>query len=222
MSRRFDPSSLPASVRARNPHLVGANREPTDARGQRAGASAKAGGDSWEHEVAGALAALTASGAVAHHLRHDAKKIERAERVVGRVPAACDFAGVLASARAFCVECKSAKSGAVYASRAHALAARRSRAPAFTDEQRAQLDAYERVGAPALVAVRLGDARFLARWRDVSGAASLDAAALAAWPWRGGRALAEALAVGREESPRRRVGRRGRSIPAHFHGENPR
>jgi len=189
---RFDPASLPESVRRLNPHLA-AKKKGSAAK---PAASSRANGASWEGDVASALGALAAAGDVAHFLRQDARKVERDRRVVGRVPGACDFVGALGDGRAFCVECKGARSGAVYATREHAAAARRARAPAFTGEQRAQLDAYDRCGAAALVAVRLGGRRFLAPWRAVRGAQKLDASGLSAWAWDGGAPrLRERLAV---------------------------
>lgn len=160
-----------------------------------AAATSARSGASWESVVEDALRALVAARVVAHYQKHDARKIERKSQVVGRVPGACDFSGVLvAGAVGFCIECKSGV--AVYATRAHAVHARRPRAPAFTDEQREQLAAYERVGAPALVAARVGGLGVLIPWRDVASAEVIDASIIA------GRAAVDVASLRRLLTPR--------------------
>lgn len=205
--QRRAAATLPASILKINPHLAATagGADPAACGSQKNGAR-------WEDEVEGGLQALFAANVVASYQRHDARKIERKGVVVGRIPGASDFTGILASGVGFCVECKSTASarGAIHASPEHAEAARRARDPALTTEQRTQLDAYLRAGCPALLAARVGALRAFVPWAEVRGAAAIGQESLVPWSLHRGEALGDALArlvarPGGTEHPPRRV-----------------
>ena len=159
MKRSLPPMN--ASTAALNPKV---SAKPSAAT---RGASARRAGASFEGAIEDELDALVLAGRVAHYLRIDARKIESKGVVKARIPSACDFVGVLPGAVAFCIEAKSTADGDVWATEAHAEAARRGRDPALTDNQRAQLNAYVAVGAVAILAVRKGGRAEFVRWGDV-------------------------------------------------------
>lgn len=169
MSRRRSPTSLPtlpASLLAINPSIRPSARALQRSRNARRGAAAKGNGGALEDQVE---AELRASGMVEDVTRCDAIVHAAGERVLWREASGCDLLGVCAKGRGVAVECKStaAPGGAVFASKAHAMVARRSRSPHVTERQREQLDAYQRVSV-ALLAVRFGGEVRVFPWREVS------------------------------------------------------
>lgn len=158
MTRALPPMN--ASTAALNPHVAPAS-------GKR-GTSAKLAGTTFEDVIAAELETLRLTGKVAAYSRHDARKIERAGVVTGRVPGACDFSGILPNgARGFVIEVKSTVKGDVWITREHAKAAKRARDPALTSEQHAQLVVYTKAGGIALLAAKQGDRVSIVQWADV-------------------------------------------------------
>lgn len=150
-----------ASTAALNPHVA-------KAAGAKGGATAKRTGTTFEDAIAAELETLRLTGKVAAYTRHDARKIERAGVVTGRVPGACDFSGILPNgARGFVIEVKSTAKGDVWITREHAKAAKRARDPALTSEQHAQLTAYAKAGGIALLAAKQGARVSIVQWQDV-------------------------------------------------------
>ena len=158
-------SGLPpmnASTAALNPHVGQAGSV-------KGGTGAKRSGTSFEDAIAAELKALHQQGKVAAYSRHDARKIESKGVVKGRVPGACDFSGILPNgARGFCIEVKSTAKGGVWVSREHATAAKRSREPALTGEQLAQLRDYVRADGLAFLAARVAGVVSVVQWQDVT------------------------------------------------------
>ncbi len=159
MKRSLPPMN--ASTAALNPGLA-----PKASAATR-GASARRGGASFEDAIEKELDALVVTGAVADYLRIDARKVERKGKVIARIPSACDFVGLLAGGRGFCVEAKSTAKGDVWATETHAEAAGRGRDPALTERQQAQLNAYSKGGGVAVLAVKRGGREEFVRWADV-------------------------------------------------------
>ena len=147
-------------------------REKKRAANVRRGRAAQANGSALEDIVEEALAML--GDVVAHYSRHDARKIERAGMVVGRVPGACDFTGITRMGRGFAIECKSGEQVHLVPE----LVPAGSRNPKLTAEQREQLVAYDGAHCPALLAVRDDDGVLLVPWRRVHRAVLLETAAL--------------------------------------------
>lgn len=164
--------ALSPSLQKLNPHL--AERESKRAKNAQRGRSAKARGTRFEDEVE---AFLRDHPRVAHFTRCDARVHATGDEVLYREASGCDFVGLFVGGVAFVVECKSVArhGGQVFATKSHAIAQRRPRAPIVTEAQREQLTAYAIHGL-AILYVRFGALNAAFPWSAVCGLPAVDSA----------------------------------------------
>ena len=175
--------AMNASTAALNPHVAATSAAVAQGR------TAKRAGTAYEEVVAAELEALQRGGTVADFARVDARKVESAGRILARIAGACDFHGILSTgARGFAIEVKSTRAGDVWLAPECAAVAGRTRDPALSLLQRAQLTRYARAGGVALLALRVGRSAEVVDWRDVRH----DAEGRLTWA-RGYASVAEAL-----------------------------